>query len=919
MLDLAPHLAGGFEEPWYWASFGRELFEYSFYSSRYQALHMAKDKEAAAAAAAAVPKHIVGEFLWRRDRNFNATRQLLVHGSKLFDALYVTLDDGAEYGLNVDEATMLEAVAAAHNLSNNEVKFYQGADEVGAVLLARLAVEDSRLRGSRRPTVRLVWRATNATRLIPSYETRPIVETVGTQIEAAGGRVLANSSTETPDVLFIINNFAVEPQQEASVQTSSPPSVYAPLMAALSGASAAQVVAFADVRYANGADVSFVRALMASSELRKRNGSFAYAGWNTDGNTLGTVAANALLLHLFAEQRVDAARFTLFRFLEDYGYQADVRGVLREYMSNTMDDSLQQDLRFYERFALKPLQKLGVELRDAFALPNKAGRLHATSFPWNRTFEIALELGAAHENSARHVVDHIECDVVIIGGSTAALASALAATDSNSSLAVCLTEPTDWVGGQLTSSMVTAIDFGKANHGANKLPSSFVSLLRSMGWPRTNPGNCWVSTACYHVADARKWIEAALAQRAPALRVLPLAVPVEVALEPGASARVHSITLVQRSPRAGVELNGFDVPYSAQVRDWYNPTPSERFEKATVHLVPRRDNFTVIDASELGDLLMLARLRVLQGTEASEEEPLAAAADVCGEAIAFTSYLKEVRAAPRRWAESGQPSRPNNYSLDKHSWSSVWSYRRVSTSPAPISLQAWGGKDGDGNDWPYSYHLMPLEMARARRPWDGGLNVTTLAAAEEYALGWTRWYASKQPHNPSAPTLTLQVGVNGSGTASGLSKVPYVRDTRRSVGVGEFVLRSGDLSQTKRPADRVAIGDYMYFDLHGMQGCAPPKFEGPLRPYYIPLRALTSADATNVYVAGKTMAQTQAANAATRLHPVEWSTGVAAGVAAAHAVSRGVTSSELVRECMASTFFYCHLQRAIAAMAPIEW
>ena len=80
--DLAPHLTGDFEEPWYWASYGRKLFEYSFYSSRYRALHMAEDKEAAATAAASVPKHVIGEFLWRRDRNFNATRQLLLHGSK---------------------------------------------------------------------------------------------------------------------------------------------------------------------------------------------------------------------------------------------------------------------------------------------------------------------------------------------------------------------------------------------------------------------------------------------------------------------------------------------------------------------------------------------------------------------------------------------------------------------------------------------------------------------------------------------------------------------------------------------------------------------------------------------------------------------------------------------------------------------
>ena len=57
----------------------------------------------------------------------------------------------------------------------------------------------------------------------------------------------------------------------------------------------------------------------------------------------------------------------------------------------------------------------------------------------------------------------IECDIVVAGGSTAALAAAIAAVDesqhalddpsggSGSSVEICLTEPTDWVGGQVSS------------------------------------------------------------------------------------------------------------------------------------------------------------------------------------------------------------------------------------------------------------------------------------------------------------------------------------------------------------------------------------------------------------------------------------------------------------------------------------
>ena len=52
-------------------------------------------------------------------------------------------------------------------------------------------------------------------------------------------------------------------------------------------------------------------------------------------------------------------------------------------------------------------------------------------------------------------------------------------------------------------------------------------------------------------------------------------------------------------------------------------------------------------------------------------------------------------------------------------------------------------------------------------------------------------------------------------------------------------------------------------------------------PFYLPFRALTHEGAANLLVAGKLMATSFFANAATRLHPCEWSSGVAAGGAAA--------------------------------------
>jgi ATP-dependent protease ClpP protease subunit len=65
-------------------------------------------------------------------------------------------------------------------------------------------------------------------------------------------------------------------------------------------------------------------------------------------------------------------------------------------------------------------------------------------------------------------------------------------------------------------------------------------------------------------------------------------------------------------------------------------------------------------------------------------------------------------------------------------------------------------------------------------------------------------------------------------------------------------------------------------------------------------------------VAGKAMAQTFLANSATRLHPIEWASGVAAGVAAADMARHRSTSRQLLERID-------ELQEKIAAQTPIEW
>jgi len=341
------------------------------------------------------------------------------------------------------------------------------------------------------------------------------------------------------------------------------------------------------------------------------------------------------------------------------------------------------------------------------------------------------------------------------------------------------------------------------------------------------------------------------------------------------------------------------VLYSEQVEDWYDPHPSSRFNKTVRQFLSTR-SLIVIDATELGDVLVTSNASFVQGTDS---EVTLEMNDTCGQCIVFPFYLQGASDLSDSNASLG-------YSLDNYTWEDVWTYRRASKQ-REISLQAWGGMEGDGNDYPYSYHLQSRAKARAQLEtgWRGGVNTSTLQQAEYYSLNYSKWYCAQG----KAQIARI------AGTESGLSKVPYVRDTRRAVGLDGFRLTSAMLSNAEKFPDRVAIGDYNAFDFHAMQRCTLPTWAGKLQPYYLPLRALTSQDVPNLLVAGKTMAQTTSANSATRLHPVEWASGAAAGASAAYMLAMGFNNTaQVVSECLGPN--YCRLQELIAAFhAPIEW
>ena len=493
----------------------------------------------------------------------------------------------------------------------------------------------------------------------------------------------------------------------------------------------------------------------------------------------------------------------------------------------------------------------------------------------------------------------VACEVIISGGTTAALAAAL--TSANEGAETCLVEPTDWIGGQLTAEGVSAIDFPhhKTDTGVNmgtwglQLVNNsklFMEILNSF---QGNPGNCWVSKKCFLPKEAHNIINGYV-NKQKNLKVFLNSV-VKKAFSK--AKHIESIQIIQRKAKTGT---GYERFLSQDLSDWYSKEESQHFSKKVIRLVSKsKDKRAIfIDASPFGDLLVLSAAKFLQGAESEDGSTNSfTSLDTCGQATVFPFAMELSQSEPTTDV-THRAVFPEFYSIEGFTWEKVWSYRRAKAAPecqssydkvctGDISLQNWN----PGNDFPFGYLFKSYEKTiRSTGDWQGGINTDVLSLAEGHAIGWYQWLKSKAP---ASFKNRLSLAKSVMGTSHGLSKLPYLRDTRRSVGIDFFLLNLKHLkgNQESIPTgerfdDTIAIGSYIS-DFHPLSAdqCRLPDYvfkETPYtRPFFIPFRALTNKTKDNLLVAGRTMAQSFWANSATRLQPIEWSTGTAAGAAAA--------------------------------------
>jgi hypothetical protein len=493
----------------------------------------------------------------------------------------------------------------------------------------------------------------------------------------------------------------------------------------------------------------------------------------------------------------------------------------------------------------------------------------------------------------------VSCDLLVAGAGMGGVAAALTASKRGHS--VCLTEETAWVGGQMTAGGVSALDENKfiettsatrtyadmrnriREHYRRSFQLKPAALLENL-----NPGACYVSSLCFE----------------PRVGVSVL----ETMLKPHTS-----IKLMLRTAVFQLDLSQGRIQTAL----------AYRFE--TRDVVRIRPKF-VLDATELGDLLPLAKVPYVVGSEPKSDtnEPHAAAAAnaACVQSFTYPFVIEqatgETHSIPKppdyEKFRDGQPFSLRMYYPEEYGWKGYVQYGMfgddapVPNNMSPRPFFPWRRILASKNftnvprdlaliNWPrQDYHS---ESLLDRTPED---TARVLQQAKRVSLAFLYWLqhdlARDDKRGSGYPELKLRTDM--MGTEDGLSKYPYIRESRRIRAKGRVIeqdivsdYQTG--SRARAFADSAGTGFYMV-DIHPCGANERGRMMMP-RPFQIPMSTLLpQSGPANFLPAAKNIGVTHLTNGAFRLHPVEWNVGEAAATMASLSIAGQMETITVQRE-----------------------
>ncbi|HIK46301.1 MAG TPA: FAD-dependent oxidoreductase [Leptolyngbyaceae cyanobacterium M65_K2018_010] len=442
----------------------------------------------------------------------------------------------------------------------------------------------------------------------------------------------------------------------------------------------------------------------------------------------------------------------------------------------------------------------------------------------------------------------VECELLIVGGGLAGTATAYESLLNGHT--VCMTELTDWVGGQISSQGTTALDESREQRNRLFYSRGYKELRDRVEkmYGELNPGQCWVSASCFMPASANQILMDMLAEAARKgggeLKWFPNTVPKLVELNADGT-HIESVVAIQHSPAPGTPPINSDF-LSAIFEDIYSFEDSARFSKTILKFVPAgivlegvqtqvpsRVDWFVVEATETGEMIVLAGVPYELGLDPrspfNPSSPVLSRDPYCTQGFTYT-FAMERTAEPQTFdvpdfyatyepyysweLQRNSLKTPEDYFDFVFTYRRLWNAKPRSEQNNVFGVPRMGVGDISMQNWTWGNDYRPgtefdnliltegqLRAAGQLEPggWLGGLRVDTLRRGEENAIGFFYWlttgttdsqidsaFKAPDPYNRYLKGLDSPMN-----TAHGLSKFPYIREARRIIGRPSYGYEQG--------------------------------------------------------------------------------------------------------------------------------
>ena len=327
---------------------------------------------------AQIPDALIEQYCGARARNHAVNLQMvdwLQDG--IFDYLLITQEDCTEFGLHrAEQDEIIERVAARG--VGAKFALHPGADETALTLLARHWNDDIGFS--------IHWSSETGKRNIAVFEDVPYEDALHSHIRAMSGRM--GDDGEADVQLWVNAPISGSQKDESLAEKLERADALKNWVARLKSALASGArVALCDVAFPNGADNLLMDELRASGDVLSN--LTAFGGWNTAGNTTGTVLAQCAAAVRGHDAELNR-QFVFERLLDDWYYQANLRAELehtareRGFSPLNMNGQGQQ-IEALARLSMENFarnlarEQFGADVRDL-----------QVNLPWSRTFEVQV-------------------------------------------------------------------------------------------------------------------------------------------------------------------------------------------------------------------------------------------------------------------------------------------------------------------------------------------------------------------------------------------------------------------------------------------------------------------------------------------------------------------------------------------------